>query len=102
MSQIFALLLCMTCWQSCWGHHDALTYADACSDLGHSSESLHWATLRGIRRFFKNANKHIDIAQERISNASLSISYVRDTTVKSGFLATISHKGYSCKIGWYK
>ena len=38
---------------TCVGLHDALTYADMCSNLGHPSESLRWATLRGIRSFYK-------------------------------------------------
>ena len=80
----------MTCLQSCWGLHNALTYADAYSDLGHPRESLRWAILRGTRRFLYK-NKQIDLAHERISNASLCISCVRDTAAKSGFLATISH-----------
>ena len=29
--------LSITCLQSCWGLHDALTNADACSDLRHPS-----------------------------------------------------------------
>ena len=45
------------------GRHDALTYADACSHLGHPSESLRWTTLHGIRRFFKK-QKQIDLAHE--------------------------------------
>ena len=86
----------------CCSLHDLLvvmlvsSYADACSDLGHQieslrwaslrgirrffknknkQESLRWASLRGIRRFFKNKNKQIDLAHERISNASLCISF---------------------------
>ena len=66
------------------------TYVDACSDLGHSSESLRWATLHGIRRgFFFKKN---DLAHEILILASLCISCVRGTAEKSAFHATLSHK----------
>ena len=43
----------------CCSFHDLLavllrsSYADVCSNLGHPSENLRWATLREIRRFYK-------------------------------------------------
>ena len=98
LPQTFALLpFSMTCLQSCWGLHDTLTYPDLCSNSGHPSESLRWATLRGIRRFCKKIDLARDFDTYRISNASLCISCVRDTAAKSGFLATIciiSHKHF--------
>ena len=94
LPQTFALLLfpIPVSQQSCWGIHDALTYADACSDLGHPSESLHWETLHGIRSL-----KKIDLALDILililsSNASLCILCVCVTAAKSGFLVTNSHK----------
>ena len=52
--QLFGII-----WNNFSQGHDALTYADACSDFGHPSESLRWATLHGIRRgfFLKQKNK---------------------------------------------
>ena len=57
------------------------------------SESLRWATLRGIRRCFKKTNwpSTRDFDTYCISNVSLCISCVRDTAAKWGFLAIISH-----------
>ena len=91
----------MTCWQSSWGLHDALTYADACSDLG-QVKAFAGQHCVGLDAFLKKN----DLAHVCISNASLCISCVRDTAAKSGFITTISHnvkflKGYSFKIEGY-
>ena len=65
-------------------------YAGVCSNVGNPRESLRWATLRGFRRFYKKKWPSArDFDTYRISNASLCISYVRDSAVKSGSLATI-------------
>ena len=61
--------------------------------VSHEIERLHWATLHGIRRFFKqNCDPSTqDFLYLSYHQRCESVHIVHVHTAKSGFLATVSH-----------